>query len=57
MKLCRYGCGTELEWSDARRKFVEKGTNTWHSYPRCKNLLLKQGRQVPFDVEYHQHGR
>jgi len=53
MKRCRYGCGTELEWNDDRRKFVEKGTNTWHSYPRCKAILLKQNKQVPFDMEYH----
>lgn len=48
-KACKYGCGTEIEWDNESGKFVEVGTKTWHSYPRCKKILERQGREVPFD--------
>lgn len=52
-KLCRYGCGKQLEWRQANNetngKFYEVGTSTWHSYPRCKSLLKQQGQEVIFD--------
>ncbi len=47
-KACKYGCGTQIEWNDAERKFYEEGTNTKHGYNRCADLLEKQGKPVNF---------
>lgn len=49
MKQCKYDCGTKIEWDGVRRLFLEIDTNQHHSYKRCKQLLINQGKQVPFD--------
>lgn len=53
-KPCRYGCGAQLEWrqtnEETKGKFYETGTNIWHSFPRCKELLTKQGKEATFDI-------
>lgn len=47
-KPCRYGCGKELEWDNDARQWIEVGTKTHHSYPRCRKILQEKGQDVLF---------
>jgi len=52
-KPCRYNCGKKIEWRQAndeqKGKYFEAGTNIYHSFNRCKQLLQEQGQEVIFD--------
>lgn len=41
-KLCRYGCGTQLEgFDEEQRKFLEAGTGGLHTKERCQEAKAK----------------
>ena len=42
-RVCKYGCGTELEWDDYIKKFRETKDGTEHTPERCKSIKSQKG--------------
>jgi hypothetical protein len=49
VRQCKYGCGKLIFWDDTvkeKMKFVEEGSRILHTYPRCADLLQRQGKSL-----------
>ena len=46
VRVCKYGCDTELVWSDEISGFIETKGGLPHNQERCKAVKSKQTKQV-----------
>lgn len=42
VRVCKYGCDTELVWSDEISGFIETKGGLTHTQDRCKQVKSKQ---------------
>ena len=45
VRVCKYGCDTELVWSDEISGFIETKGGVAHTQDRCKQVKSKQAKQ------------
>jgi hypothetical protein len=56
-RLCKYECGTMLEWDNQDRVFMEEGGQA-HTKERCQELKAKGGTKADlptFDLKVELH--
>jgi hypothetical protein len=46
-KICKYGCGIEIIWSDDMKFWADARTGELHDYKRCAEIQKANGNK-PF---------
>ena len=52
IRICKYGCDSELVWSDEISGFLEKNGGVAHTKDRCQEVKSKHGDVVPSGATY-----
>ncbi|MDW0170223.1 MAG: hypothetical protein QOK57_00230 [Nitrososphaeraceae archaeon] len=50
VRVCKYGCETELVWSDDISGFIETKGGVAHTQDRCKQVKSKQKQDLTLEA-------
>jgi hypothetical protein len=50
VRVCKYGCDTELVWSDDISGFIETKGGLVHTQDRCKQVKSKQKQEITLEA-------